>query len=92
MVIYEAEVPGVGKRFEVVTGDDDERLGVIVHHDGKREVFRRDDPDADAEKLFDLSSKQAREAATVQQNRSFCANTVYSPSERSYQAPGRLTE
>lgn len=71
MVIYEAEVPGVGKRFEVVTDDDDERLVVIVHHDGKREVFRRDDTDADAEKLFDLSSKQAREVATVLEGADF---------------------
>lgn len=64
MVIYEADVPGVGKRFEVETGDG-ERLVVIIHHDGKRELFRRENPDADAEKLFDLSSKEAREVATV---------------------------
>lgn len=70
MVIYEAEVPGVGKRFEVETGDD-ERFVVIVHHDGKREVFRRDGPDADAEKLFDLSSSQAREISTVLEGADF---------------------
>ena len=70
MVIYEAEVPGVGKRFEVETGDG-ERFVVIVHHDGKRELFRRTDPDADAEKLFDLSSKQAREVATVLEGADF---------------------
>jgi len=70
MVIYEAEVPGVGKRFEVETGDE-ERFVVIVHHDGKRELFRRTNPDADAEKLFDLSSKQAREIATVLEGADF---------------------
>ena len=64
MVIYEAEVPGVGKRFEIQTGGD-ERIVVIVHHDGKRDVFRRQDPAADAEKLFDLSSNQARELMTA---------------------------
>lgn len=70
MVIYEADVPGVGKRYEIETGDG-ERLVVIVHHDGKREIFRREDPDADAEKLFDLSSKQAREAATILEGADF---------------------
>ena len=70
MVIYEAEVPGVGKRFEVETSDA-ERFVVIVHHDGKREIFRREDPEADAEKLFDLSSKQAREVATVLEGADF---------------------
>lgn len=70
MVIYEADVPGVGKRYEVET-DDDERLVVIVHHDGKRELFRRDHPDADAEKLFDLSAGVAREVANVLQGADF---------------------
>ncbi|WP_336035901.1 cation:proton antiporter regulatory subunit [Halobacterium yunchengense] len=63
MVIYEADVPGVGKRYEVEV-DDGERAVVIVHHDGKRELFRRPDPDADAEKLFEFTSEQAREVAT----------------------------
>jgi TrkA domain protein len=70
MVIYETEVPGVGKRFEVETGGG-ERLVVIVHHDGKREIYRRPDPDADAEKLFDLSSSQAREIVTVLEGADF---------------------
>lgn len=63
MTIYEADVPGVGKRYEVETGGG-ERVVVIVHHDGKRELYRRPDPDADAEKLFELSAQQAREVAT----------------------------
>lgn len=70
MVIYEADVPGVGKRFDVEVGDD-ERLVVIVHHDGKREMFRRDHPDADAEKLFDLTSGEARQVANVLQGAEF---------------------
>jgi TrkA domain protein len=70
MTIYEADVPGVGKRFEVETGGD-ERFVVIVHHDGKREIFRRDGADADAEKLFDLSSSQASEVATVLEGADF---------------------
>ncbi len=70
MVIYEADVPGVGKRFEVELGDE-ERLVVIVHHDGKREIFRRDHPDADAEKLFDITSQEARQVANVLQGADF---------------------
>ena len=70
MVIYEADVPGVGKRYEVETGDE-ERFVVIIHHDGKREIYRRDEPDADAEKLFDLTSKQARQISTVLEGAEF---------------------
>lgn len=70
MVIYEADVPGVGKRYEVET-DAEERLVVIVHHDGRRQIFRRGHPDADAEKLFDLSAGAAREVANVLQGADF---------------------
>lgn len=63
MTIYEADVPGVGKRYEVETGGG-ARVVVIVHHDGTRELYRRADPDADAEKLFEFSAQQAREVAT----------------------------
>ncbi len=63
MVIYEADVPGVGKRYEVETGSG-ERAVVIVHHDGKRELFRRSSPDADAEKLFEFGAEEARQVAT----------------------------
>lgn len=70
MTIYETEVPGVGKRFEVDTGEN-ERLVVIIHHNGKRELFRRPNTDADAEKLFDLTSEEAREVATVLEGADF---------------------
>lgn len=70
MVIYEADVPGVGKRYEVES-DGDERVVVIVHHDGRRELFRREQPDADAEKLFDLSAAASREVANVLQGADF---------------------
>ncbi len=64
MTIYETEVPGVGHKFELEL-DGKARLVVIVHHDGKREVYRRPDPDADSEKLFSLSGKQARQLGSI---------------------------
>lgn len=70
MVIYEADVPGVGKRYEVETGGG-ERAVVIVHHDGKRELFRRSGPDADAEKLFEFTSEQSRQVATILEGTDF---------------------
>ncbi len=64
MTIYETEVPGVGHKFEMDL-DGDERLVVIIHHDGKRDVYRRPDPDADSEQLFSLSGKQARQLGSI---------------------------
>ncbi|ACV46930.1 MULTISPECIES: cation:proton antiporter regulatory subunit [Halomicrobium] len=64
MTIYETEVPGVGHKFELEI-DGEERLVVIIHHDGKRDVYRRPDPDADSERLFSLSDKQARQFGSI---------------------------
>lgn len=45
--VRETKLPGVGVRHEFAT-QDDQALGVIVHHDGRREilVYDVDDPDA----------------------------------------------
>jgi TrkA domain protein len=64
MTVYETEIPGVGRKFEVDL-DDGARAIVLIHHDGRREVFRRADPEADSEELFDLSSKQARTIGAI---------------------------
>lgn len=64
MTIYEAEVPGVGHKFELEL-DGDSRLIVILHHDGKREVYLRPDENADSQKLFDLPGKRARQLGSI---------------------------
>jgi TrkA domain protein len=64
VTIYETEVPGVGHKFELEV-DGNERLVVIIHHDGKRDVYRRPDPDADSEQLFSLTGKQARQLGSI---------------------------
>jgi TrkA domain protein len=38
---------------------------IVTHNTGKREVFRREDPDADSEKLFELSDETARQVGTI---------------------------
>ena len=45
--VRETKLPGVGVRHEFTT-DDGTDLGVLVHHDGRREilVYDSDDPDA----------------------------------------------
>lgn len=52
--IEETVLPGVGVRFSFMT-DEGERVSVLHHHSGRREVFvgRRDDPDA-SRQLLDL--------------------------------------
>lgn len=47
MEIFETPLPGIGTRYEF-TAESEDRVGVVVRRDGKRDVafFDRDDPDA----------------------------------------------
>ncbi|MFQ3477044.1 cation:proton antiporter regulatory subunit [Halonotius sp. F2-221B] len=63
MTIEESDLPGVGKKHVVDIGD--EELIIVTHNTGKREVFRRSDPEADSEKLYELSDELARTVGTI---------------------------
>jgi TrkA domain protein len=58
--VRETKLPGVGVRHEFTT-DDGTDIGVIVFHDGRREilVYDSDDPDA-ASSLLSLSAADTR--------------------------------
>jgi len=64
MTVYESDLPGVGKKFEMEI-DGDTRLIAIVHHDGRREVHFQPEPDADSDKLFSLTDRQARTFGSI---------------------------
>jgi TrkA domain protein len=64
MRVYESEVPGVGRKFELeLTGE--RSVVVVVHHDGRCELFSRDGPDADGEKILDLKGEQANRLGSI---------------------------
>lgn len=63
MTVYESDLPGVGKKFEIEL-DEAERLVIVIHNTGKREVFLRVGED-DSEKLFDLSDRLARQVGSI---------------------------
>lgn len=64
MTVYETDLPGVGKKFEVEIGDG-QRVVVVTHNTGKREVFLRPHEGADSEKLFDLTDRLARTIGSI---------------------------
>ncbi|WP_049924699.1 cation:proton antiporter regulatory subunit [Halopiger djelfimassiliensis] len=64
MTIYESDLPGVGKKFEVEL-EDSTRLVIVTHNTGKREVYLKADADADGDKLFELSDRLARKVGTI---------------------------
>jgi len=64
MTVYESDIPGVGRKFELEL-DDGSRAVVLHHHDGRREVFCRPDPESDSEQIFDLPAEQARRLGSI---------------------------
>lgn len=64
MTVYESDLPGVGKKFEVELGDD-ERLVIVTHNTGKREVFLKPADGSDSNKLFELPDRLARTVGTI---------------------------
>ena len=64
MTVYETDIPGVGKKFELEAGGG-KRAVVLLHHGGRVEVFRRSDPDTDSEEVFDLTSGEATRLGSI---------------------------
>jgi TrkA domain protein len=64
MAVYETDIPGVGRRFELELSGDS-RVVVVVHHDGRCELFSREDESADAERVLDLTSDQANKLGSI---------------------------
>lgn len=63
MTVYESDLPGVGKKFEIEL-DEENALVIVIHNTGKREIFHREG-EADSAKLFELSDKMARQVGTI---------------------------
>jgi TrkA domain protein len=63
--IHEVKLPGVGVRYEFEAADGN-RLGVVAHRSGLREVYvaRRDDPD-EFRRVLGLSPDDARTLAEL---------------------------
>ena len=62
--VTETVLPGVGVRHEFTTEDGD-RVGVLVHRGGRREVLLYDERDPDAAAALVLTSEDARTMAEL---------------------------
>ncbi len=63
--IKEIELPGVGVRYEFVT-DEGQRVGVVSHRSGRREVYLADPVDPDSfKRALALSEDDARSFAEM---------------------------
>lgn len=75
MNIREIDLPGIGKKFEVLTKSK-EKIVIIVHDDGRREVynFSKDDYD-EYESNITLDDEEARQISAI------LGGIIYTPKE-----------
>lgn len=64
MSVHEEELPGIGRKFEILVGKGD-RVDVVIHHSGRRDlyIFERDAEDPAA--VLKLTDDQARRLGSV---------------------------
>lgn len=64
MSVYETDIPGVGRKFELELSGD-ARAVVVVHHDGRCELYHRGSAEADGKKILDLTGEQANKLGSI---------------------------
>lgn len=64
MSVYETDLPGIGRKFDLELADDS-IASVVLHHNGRCELYRRSDRDASGEKLLDLTDEEANRLGSI---------------------------
>jgi TrkA domain protein len=64
MTVYETDLPGVGRKFDLELADDS-LASVVVHHDGRCELYRRPNREANGEKLLNLAGDEANKLGSI---------------------------
>ncbi|WP_435118440.1 cation:proton antiporter regulatory subunit [Halolamina sp. C58] len=64
MTVYETDLPGVGRKFDLDL-DAGGVVSVVVHHDGRCELYRRPARDESGEKLLDLNGEEANKLGSI---------------------------
>ncbi|MFC4452046.1 MULTISPECIES: cation:proton antiporter regulatory subunit [Halorussus] len=64
MKVFETQLPGVGRRYTLSFPTGGEFV-IVVHNNGRRETYWREDADGDSEQLFEATESQARKIAEI---------------------------
>lgn len=63
-VVRESDLIGIGKKYQIETEAGDNMV-VVIHDDGRRELYRRDDEDNDTQCVMTLSDEESRQVAGI---------------------------
>lgn len=63
-VVRESDLVGIGKKFEIDTEAGDQMV-VVIHDDGRRELYRREEEDSETHCVMTLSDEESRQVAGI---------------------------
>ncbi|MGH2750333.1 MAG: cation:proton antiporter regulatory subunit [Actinomycetota bacterium] len=64
MSVHEEELPGIGRKFEITVAKGD-RIDVVIHHSGRRDLYIFERDDEDPRTVMKLTDDQARRLGAV---------------------------
>ena len=63
-VVRESDLIGIGKKYQIET-DSGDNMVVVIHDDGKRELYRRDEEENETHCVMTLSDEESRQMAGI---------------------------
>ena len=63
-IVRESDLIGIGKKYQIET-DAGDNMVVVIHDDGRRELYRRDDEDNETHCVMTLSDEESRQVAGI---------------------------
>ncbi len=63
-IVRESDLIGIGKKYQIETEAGDNMI-VVIHDDGKRELYRSEDDDSETHCVMTLSDEESRQVAGI---------------------------
>ncbi|MFD1769692.1 cation:proton antiporter regulatory subunit [Sphingobacterium suaedae] len=63
-IVRESDLIGIGKKYQIETEAGDNMV-VVIHDDGKRELYRSEDDDSETHCVMTLSDEESRQVAGI---------------------------
>src|SRR5690606_8344297 len=63
-IVRESDLIGIGKKFQIQTEAGDHMV-VVIHDDGRRELYRYDDEENESRCVMTLSDEESRQVAGI---------------------------
>lgn len=63
-IVRESDLIGIGKKYQIET-DAGDNMVVVIHDDGRRELYRHDDTENETHCVMTLSDEESRQVAGI---------------------------